>query len=173
MCVVTFVAMHAQVSIGQLTREATKTSERNVFTWRNRCLRLLYDGGLRDRLIDDETGSLVYAYPRALELAKAMLKFEHAATPPEGSDTEEKQHENGDDGTAACRLDAQGVEAHRAVAGGGNAAPNRKAGDGKSSLGLSRFSLFRRYSCCRLWAYACVAVLRACVGVCLRERARG
>jgi len=34
----------------------TKTDQRNVFVWRERKLRLLFDGGLRDRLIDDESG---------------------------------------------------------------------------------------------------------------------
>ena len=51
-----------QVTIGRLTRESTKTDERNVFMWRDRRLRLLFDGSLRDRLIDDASGSLVYIY---------------------------------------------------------------------------------------------------------------
>ena len=54
----------AQISIGKLTREAAKTDERNVFFWRERKLRLLFDAGLRDRLIDDESGLYATLYHR-------------------------------------------------------------------------------------------------------------
>ena len=60
--VVYLSGLDEQVTIGRLTRESTKTDERNVFIWRDRRLRLLFDGSLRDRLIDDASGSLVYIY---------------------------------------------------------------------------------------------------------------
>ncbi len=60
--VVYLSGLDEQVTIGRLTRESTKTEERNVFMWRDRRLRLLFDGSLRDRLIDDASGSLVDIY---------------------------------------------------------------------------------------------------------------
>ncbi|EKX37235.1 hypothetical protein GUITHDRAFT_116649 [Guillardia theta CCMP2712] len=55
---VNIAGLDEEISIGRLTREVEKTETKNVFSWRDK------------RLIDDETGSLVYAYPRWLEEVK-------------------------------------------------------------------------------------------------------
>jgi len=41
------------VSIGQLTREAEETGEKNLFAWRGMRLRLMWDGKIRDKLVDE------------------------------------------------------------------------------------------------------------------------
>ena len=52
----------SDVTVAQLTREVEKTGAKNVFRFRGLTLRLLTTPeGARDRLIDDETGDLVYA----------------------------------------------------------------------------------------------------------------
>lgn len=78
-----------------------KTSRLNVFTWRDKTLRLIYDGQCRldhtfihcqsfswnfrsnvtsypsrDRLVDELTGEIVYVYSREKELAKLRRKKE-------------------------------------------------------------------------------------------------
>ena len=113
---------HTDVTIGQLTREVLKTKEKHVFQWRDLKLRLLYDGAVRDRLIDDETGHLVYAYPREIEEARLRRKSQGAK---EGLDREEGVRSRSVD---AC---APGSHVDEGDAAGGGAAGkrNRKASD--------------------------------------------
>ena len=133
---VSLPGLDEDMTIGKLTRECTKASERNTFLWGGRRLRLLYDGGLRDRLIDDESGCLVYAYPRALELAKAMLKLEQASISPaeHDSDAEKPNQSNGH---------AHAEQKERTGESAGLAATRKAVGDGNRSLRLGGFSLFR------------------------------
>mmetsp|Transcript_46505 Transcript_46505/g.123439 ORF Transcript_46505/g.123439 Transcript_46505/m.123439 type:complete len:320 (+) Transcript_46505:353-1312(+) len=74
----------ANLTIGQLTREVSKTSEKDLFLWRGRTLRLIYDGPCRDRLVDDTSGEIVYIYHRDREIEKLeRKKISQATTSPE------------------------------------------------------------------------------------------
>ena len=106
----------------------------------------------------------MYAYPRALELAKAMMKLEDGGTPAENSDAEGHgpgKHTNGHShGGGGMETPREGEleAAHRGSGGSGWASSTRKSVDSdvnsakssskasKLALALPAFSLFSRFS---------------------------
>ena len=46
---VNIAGLDDEISIGRLTREVEKTETKNVFSWRDKRFRLVYDGRVRDR----------------------------------------------------------------------------------------------------------------------------
>ena len=102
-------------------------------------------------------GSLVYAYPRALELAKAMIRLEDGQSPSAAPDDDAEQgaaavaygngHAHGGEGREGQREGAnRGLPREGGVGAKASASSSsRKSGDSKGApaLGLGSFSLFK------------------------------
>jgi len=134
----------------------------------------------------------VYAYPRALELAKAMMKLEDGGTPTGNSDSEGHgpgKHTNGHShggGSMETPREGELEAAHRGSGGSGWASSTRKSVDAdvnsakssskasKSALALPAFSLFSRFSsspahtCSHIKAAA--AARHSCKSIAARSR---